>query len=142
MKKENIIGTWLLVSFELTSKTFNKKMYPYGLNPIGTLIFSADNYMTVAVMSDKREPLTVDSIQMASEQEKIRSIDTYLSYSGTWRIEDDKIFVNVMVSLLPNWTNKEHFRFFQLTDDHLTFQTPTMKQGDNEMFIELHWRKA
>ena len=78
---------------------------------------------------------------MATDQEKIKAIETYLSYSGTWKIDNDKIFVTVLVSLLPNWTDKEHYRYFKISGDKLTFQTPTIKQGDNEIRVELLWRK-
>lgn len=139
---DKLIGTWKLLSFELINKTSDKIFYPYGKNPIGTLIFSVDNFMTVTIMADNRENLSVESIQMATEQEKIKTIESYLSYSGTWRIDNDKIFVTVLVSLLPNWTNKEHYRHFKISGNKLTFQTPTMKQGDNEIYIELSWTKA
>lgn len=137
--KDNLIGTWRLLGFELINKTANKTLYPYGKSPIGTLILGADNFMAVTIMADNRENLSVESIQMATDQEKIKSIETYLSYSGTWRIDSDKIFVNVLVSLLPNWTNKEHYRHYKISDDKLIFQTPTIKQGDNELYIELTW---
>lgn len=137
-----IIGTWKLLSFVMINKTANKTLYPYGKSPIGTLIFSADNFMSVAIMADNRENLSVESIQMATDQEKIKTIESYLSYSGTWRIGNDKIFVNVLVSLLPNWTNKEHYRHYEISNDKLTFQTPIMKQGDNELYIKLTWIKA
>lgn len=139
---DKLIGTWKLLSFELINKTSDRIFYPYGKNPIGTLIFSADNYMTVAIMTDNRENLSVESIQMATDQGKIKTIETYLSYSGTWNIENDKIFVTVLVSLLPNWTNKEHYRYFKILDNKLSFQTPTIKQGDNEVHIELSWIKV
>jgi hypothetical protein len=58
---------------------------------------------------------------------------------GTWKllsfeiIEEYKIFITVLVSLLPNWTNKEHFRHFQILGNSLTFQTPTYKQGNKRI---------
>ncbi len=140
-EKNNLVGTWKLLSFELINKTANKTLYPYGKSPIGTLIFSADNFMTVAIMADGRENLSVESIQMATEQEKTKMVESYLSYSGTWRIDNDKIFVNVLVSLLPNWTNKEHYRHYDFSNDKLTFRTPTMQQGENELYVELSWER-
>jgi hypothetical protein len=62
-----IIGTWKLKSFELINKTAEKIYHPYGKSPIGTLIFSLDNYMSVAIMAADREHLSVESIQMASD---------------------------------------------------------------------------
>jgi len=138
-ENENVIGAWKLISFELINKTANNTFYPYGKAPIGTLIFSSDHYMSVAVMADNRENFNGESIRMGTDTEKIKAIETYLSYSGTWEIKDNKIFVTVLVSLFPNWTNKEHFRYFQIQGNNLYFQTPTFEQGESEIFIELSW---
>lgn len=141
MSDNLIIGTWMLTSFELKNLTLNKTHYPYGQNPTGTLIFSSDGYMSVAIMSDNRRDFAIESLLGASLEEKANAAETYLSYSGRWRIEQDKIFVNVLVSLLPNWKNKEHFRTFQLSSGNLLFQTPIIKQGESEILIELSWHK-
>jgi len=81
MKTENanIIGTWELISFELINKTANKTFYPYGKTPIGTLIFSPDHYMSVAIMADNRENFTVESIQTGTEPEKIPAAQPLMS---------------------------------------------------------------
>lgn len=97
--------------------------------------------MTVAIMSGNRENLPVESIQLATEQQKSKLAESYMSYSGTWKLEGDKVIVHVLVSLLPNWTNKEHFRYVKLTEDQLLFRTPEMKQGENEIYIELSWTR-
>jgi hypothetical protein len=137
---DKLIGTWVLSNFELIDKK-NRILHPYGKQPVGTLIFSQENFMTVAVMASNRENFSVGSAEMATAQEKVKAFETYLSYSGKWKIEDDKIWVNVVVSLLPNWTSKEHYRYFQILDDRLKFRTPEMKQGDNEFYFELSWTK-
>ncbi len=142
-KAENqIIGTWELTHFELINLTVDKSITPYGTNPIGTLIFSADGYMSVAIMANDRKHFITESLQLSSIEEKTHAIETYLSYSGLWRIEDDKIFVDVKVSLLPNWTGVEHSRTFQIKEDTLTFQTPKIKQGEYEIMVELSWKKT
>ena len=110
-------------------------------NPVGILIFSNDGFMSVSIMTDNRTDFEIESLQMASSEEKISAIETYLSYAGKWKLENDKIYVEVVTSLLPNWKNKEHYRTFQLTDEALSFQTPKMKQGDFEILVELDWIK-
>ncbi|MBA6157342.1 lipocalin-like domain-containing protein [Tenacibaculum sp. S7007] len=78
---------------------------------------------------------------MSSPGEKIKAIETYLSYSGYWRLVDDKIYVKVITSLLPNWKDKEHFRIFKIVDNKLVLKTPIIKQGDFEISVELDWEK-
>ena len=114
--QQQIIGSWKLNNFELKNLTVNKSIFPYGKEPIGILIFSADGFMSVSIMSDNRINFEVESLQMSSAEEKISAIDTYLSYAGKWRIENDRIYVEVITSLLPNWKDKEHYRTFQLND--------------------------
>lgn len=142
-KIENqIIGTWELVQFSLKNLTNGQSLAPYGKSPIGTLLFSTDGYMSVAIMEEGRVNFLKESLLAGSTEEKVRALETYLSYSGLWKIVDDKIFVDVKVSLLPNWTGVEHFRTFQLDDNILTFQTPVIKQGENEVMAELSWKRV
>lgn len=136
-----IIGSWELKSFEVINLTVNKSLFPYGKIPIGLLIFSGDGFMSVSIMSDNRNPFATESLQMATTEEKTNAIDTYLSYAGKWRSEKDKIYVEVITSLLPNWQNKEHYRIFNLNKKILSFQTPVMKQGVNDIIVKLDWLK-
>lgn len=141
-QEEKIIGTWKLKKFELKNLTTGISSFPYGDTPVGILIFSKEKYMSVAIMSKDRSPFAIDSLQMGTVEEKTKAIDSFLSYAGIWRVEEDKIFVNVAVSLLPNWTDKEHFRTFQLKDNHLTFATPVIKMGNIDIIIQLDWIKV
>ena len=138
---KKILGSWKLNNFELKNLTTNKSVFPYGENPIGILLFSEDGFMSVSIMSDKRTNFETESLQMSSSKEKISAIETYLSYSGKWKIVNNKIFVRVITSLLPNWKDKEHYRTFRLNEKKLSFQTPIMKQGNFEIVIELNWIK-
>ena len=140
--ESQIIGTWELTRFELLNLTSNQSIFPYGTSPKGILIFSAEKYMSVAIMANDRKPFVTESLQFASTEEKTKAIETYLSYSGSWNIEQDKIYVDVKVSLLPNWTNVTHYRTLQHEGDTLSFQTPKIKQGNQEMIVELDWKKV
>lgn len=140
--ESQLIGTWDLKRFELLNLTSNQSIYPYGTSPKGILIFSAEKYMTVALMANDRKAFATESLQFASVEEKTKAIETYLSYAGLWRIEDDKIFVDVKVSLLPNWTDATHYRTLQLEGDTLSFQTPIIKQGTQEIRVELQWERV
>jgi hypothetical protein len=141
MNEKLIIGTWILERFELKNLSLNKTHYLYGQNPIGILIFSSDGYMSVTIMSDNRKNFAVESLLGASLEEKANAAETYLSYSGRWRIDKDKIFVTVLVSLLPNLKNKEHFRTFQITNENLLLRTPIITQEESKILIELSWQK-
>lgn len=67
---DKLIGTWKLLSFELINKTAGITHHPNGKNPIGTLIFSADNFMAVTVMTDNRQHFSTESIHMATDHRK------------------------------------------------------------------------
>ncbi|GAB3326961.1 hypothetical protein GCM10027299_26800 [Larkinella ripae] len=137
----SIIGAWRLLRFDAKNVVTNKVYQLYGPDPVGTLLLSEDGYMSVAIMARNRTDFPVESLQGASTEAKAHACETYLSYSGRWRIEDTKIFVHVLVSLLPNWTNKEHYRRFHLEADTLTFQTPILQTGGSETVIELSWAR-
>ena len=53
MSKQLLVGSWKLISLE--SRDANGSIsYPWGKDALGYLMYNADGYMSVTVMSSKR----------------------------------------------------------------------------------------
>ena len=50
-----LVGRWSLISFEVIADT-GEIRYPYGQTPVGYILYAADGFMSVAVMSGDRRP--------------------------------------------------------------------------------------
>ncbi len=111
------IGTWKLVSWKVTQPDGTIRN-PYGKDVVGYLIYTADGYMSAEIMdpdrrqSDPNFPLETASEQTLSDPDQARAYSTYLSYCGTYTVEDNTVTHHVTAGLIPSWTGSEQPRPF------------------------------
>lgn len=153
--KADLVGTWKLVDFQ--SLDPNKKTgYPFGKNPIGTLVYTQSGYMSVALMSSDRKQFGLSTEQMQELRNsasglnlllnlfkyiKIASIylqaaRTYLSYSGTYDVVDNKVIHRVEVALIPDWTGTDLERIIESCGDRLVLSNTV---GD--IYYSIVWQR-
>jgi hypothetical protein len=112
------VGTWKLISWEVTQPD-GKIHYPYGKDVVGYLIYTADGYMSAEIMDPDRQqsdpsfPLEIASAQTLPELDRARAYSTYLSYCGTYTVEDNTVTHHVKAGLIPSWTGSEQARPFK-----------------------------
>jgi hypothetical protein len=53
-KEPSVVGTWKLVAFEGEFKDTGEKIYDWGKNPRGYVIFSADGHYVVLIEAEGR----------------------------------------------------------------------------------------
>ncbi|MCL4794140.1 MAG: lipocalin-like domain-containing protein [Bryobacteraceae bacterium] len=136
-----LIGTWRLVAMESRAAD-GQISRPFGENPTGLLIYSADGFMAVSVMGAGREHFTSGDLRGGTPEEKAGAVGSYLSYSGSYDVLPDRVVHHVEVSLLPNWCGTRQERFFELHDDRLVLRTPQMVMAGLECTTVLTWRRA
>ncbi len=113
------VGTWKLISWEVRQPG-GTIHYPYGKDVIGYLIYTADGYMSAEIMDSDRQqsdpnfPLENASAQTLSDRDRARAYSTYLSYCGTYTVEDNTVIHHVKAGLIPSWTGSEQPRPFKL----------------------------
>src|SRR5437762_7380687 len=99
--KEQLVGTWTLVSSEYTLSNGTKRQQ-YGANPKGILIFDAGGrYAAVTGRADR--PKTPSRFQITTE-EMGRAALEYAANFGTWSVnEADKTLTRRFeAALIPN----------------------------------------
>ncbi|NOQ43954.1 MAG: hypothetical protein GQ560_05780 [Dehalococcoidia bacterium] len=137
MTHDPFIGTWRLLSYEIRGADGEIK-YPWGQDPVGLLIYSGDGYMSVAMMSASRTRFTDKDVKKGTNEEKATAVDTYVSYSGRYEINEDTVTHHVEVSLFPNWVGNDQKRTFQFDGNRLTLSTP-LPGGDMQRSAHLVW---
>ena len=99
-----LLGTWELESFVVTADDGRPDRHPFGVRAQGRIIYTADGHM-MAVLSAAPDAesgaRTLETSHHASDAEKAAAYDRYLSYSGRWRIEGDRIHHDVDLALVP-----------------------------------------
>lgn len=111
-----IIGTWKLVSYntELKDGSVNRPLF--GTNPIGFMIFTADKRMMVVAEAENRKPPQKD-------EDRAALLRTMFAYTGSYRIDGDKMIVKVDSSWNGVWNGTEQVRFFRRDGNRLHFST-------------------
>ncbi|MCP6760331.1 MAG: lipocalin-like domain-containing protein [Fischerella sp. CENA71] len=146
MTSSNFIGVWKLSSWK-TESSDGEIIYPYGKNPIGYLTYTQDGYMSVNIMKNNCLPLGISSEELVKARKLLlkpclllrdgrKSIKAiiryfkasinYISYSGKYEIQGDKIIHHVEVSLIPDWIGKDLERTFEITSQKLLLTTPSL----------------
>lgn len=138
---QQVLGTWKLVSFELRNEV-GEINYPYGQDAIGILIYTADGYMSVTIMSKNRSCFTSGDLIKGNSDEKCAAIDTYLSYCGRYEVHADRIIHYPETSLFPNWVSVPQERLLHLVGNQLTLSTSPTWIGGQRQVACLTWRRS
>ncbi len=135
------LGTWRLVSYHL--KTADGKItYPFGPDAVGYYIFTESGYMSVALMPGNRPKFAVGDFMGGSTEEKVAAAETYISYSGKYEIQGDKLIVHAEVAFFPNWMGTDQVRLWKLEGNRLTLSTPPLLARGVERTAHLVWERV
>jgi len=131
MSKDDFLGTWKLMSYEVRWAN-GKVTYPFGERPEGRLTYTGNGFVSVNIMATNRRNFEARELKLGTPEEKVAAAETYISYSGKYDLDGDKIKHRVEVCLFPNWVGKDQVRIFDLRGDTLALKTipdPTDEQG-------------
>jgi Lipocalin-like domain len=110
----------------------------WGERPNGRLILTAAGHWIVVQTSEGRVPPQSDADRCAA----FRSM---LAYAGKYRIDGQKILVDVDIAWDESWTGTEQVRLFRLEGDRLHIEAPPQRYanlGDRMMRAVLVWERA
>ena len=106
--KDQLVGTWTLVSTQTTAPNGNKR-YPYGLNPKGILILDASGrYAAVQGRPDRPKLKSAVRLDATKEEFGAAAMDFAANF-GTWSVnEADKALIRRFEgALVPNLEGNE-----------------------------------
>ena len=135
-----LIGAWRLQSFHVRTDD-GQVTYPFGRDAVGYYIFAESGYMSVAIMGAHRPRFAAGDMLAGSTEEKVAAAEAYISYSGQYEIQADKLIVHPEVSFFPNWIGVDQVRLFELTDNTLTLSTPPLLLQGKQRTAHLVWER-
>lgn len=112
-------GTWKL-KFHVVTTAGDERSTPYGENPTGYLIYSADGRMQVIGAAKGR---MAPGSSTASVDERVALYDSMFAYAGTYSVEAGKVIHHVDISWNEVWTGTDQTRFFEVNGNTLTLTT-------------------
>ena len=141
MLREQLVGTWKLVSYTERDHPSGPARYPHGPDAIGLIIYTADGYMSAQIMTQHR-PLYDRPTPNGGTTEQAAT--GYLAYSGPYTVDEatGDVQHDVTVSLLPNWLNQPQLRHSHLQADRLTLTAESPQPDGTTLLSTLKWVRA
>ena len=133
MERNDLIGTWRLVSIVNQGPGGPGADAFYGAASEGLLIYDRSGWFSVQIMSRPRPPLDVPSVRPeraggADAAAKEGALDTYYAYYGTWTYDPATSMVNhhATGALYPSEEGATYSQRVQIDGSRMTF---TRSQG-------------
>jgi hypothetical protein len=137
--KEQLIGTWALVSWE-QKKSDGTKVERYGVNPTGIAFFDAGGRYIITVMRSGRVKYASNALWQGTADENKETADGTITYFGTYSVSeaDSSIAIHIEGSSFPNWNGVDQKRIVAIVEDRLTL---TVRPPNGET-VDVIWKRA
>ena len=115
--EQDITGTWLVVARGNDDPNDQQiALERYGDDPRGMVIISSDGWMNASLCHGGRPPLHGNPAWHtdAPDADRLAAYDTYISYGGRWRLENNTLITKVEFALNPGWVGGEQSRGIEL----------------------------
>ena len=129
--KEQLVGTWIMVSAETTNPD-GSKFSPFGPNPKGIMVLDASgNYVGLNVSSNLPKVASNNRNTATADENKAITQGTLASF-GTYTVnEAEKLVVlHLAASTFPNWAGTDQMRPIKsVSADELSYANPAPTTG-------------
>jgi hypothetical protein len=113
--ESKLTGVWKLTSFVVAVMNTGERRPIYGANPKGYLIITPERFTLVLTADGRKAP--------DSDEERLNNFRTMFAYTGSYRIESDRIITAVEVAWNESWVGTQQTRIFRLEGDRLFIES-------------------
>jgi hypothetical protein len=132
-----LIGTWTLASCFMEDVETKEKILAWGEHPNGYLVLTPEGRWIVVQTAENRK-IANDDVDRAAA---FRSMP---AYSGTYKVDADRITIDVDISWDESWVGSRQVRLFKLEGDKLYIEAtpqPYANFGGKTMRGILIWER-
>jgi hypothetical protein len=134
-------GTWRLLAVEGRSEGRTIST-PFGLRPIGRLVYMSDGRMSVMIMAAARAKFGSHGLRAGTGPEKAAAFDSFLAYSGRYERLEDRVIHHPDVASIPDFVGVPEERFVSLDGDRLILSTPPMLEDGRIRTFVVVWQRV
>jgi stress-induced morphogen len=138
--KEQLVGTWTLVSAESVEPNGSKMPLVKGADPKGLQIFTDSGKVSLQVIGGHTMIASKDRMKMTPDEMKATA-ESILSYFGSYTVnEAEKSYtIQIESSSFANQTGVPAKRMVALTGDEMTVTNPGRLAGGQTITV---WKRA
>jgi hypothetical protein len=141
---DTIQGRWKLVAAEDLRPDGSVARYPWGRNPVGSIVVAGGSCYLQIMSSDV--PSFSEGPRPAGEQMKAALLTTYIAYSGPCTIDEAKgsVTLEVEAAWRPDYVGTEQTRFFRFENGRMFFGPApgSIRGGDQPLTRRLTLERA
>ncbi len=131
--KDQIVGTWMLVSWEQTLKDGSKN-HRFGTNPKGVNTYTADGHFTLIIMRPDLPKISSGNPEKLTPDEAQALASGSIAYFGTYTVDESTKTVSLKIeaTTLVNQLGMEQKRVVaSITADEMRYGNPVSVLGGN-----------
>ena len=139
--REQLVGTWTVVSWEQTTKD-GSKLQRFGANPKGVNYFDANGHFFIMFARPDLPKIASDNASTATPEEAKAIMAGSIAYFGTYTVDETTKILTLRVesSSRPNQLGVDQKRAItSLTADELKYTNITAMTGSN---IDITFKRA
>jgi hypothetical protein len=123
--EDRLVGTYRVLAMEHYTDD-GEVGRPFGDDPQGIIVYTAEHYMTAVLMKAGRPPFAAGDVLAGTDAERAEAFATANAFAGRWELVGEEIVHHLEVTTFPNWVGTRQHRRFDLTATHLTLYPPSM----------------
>lgn len=137
-----ITGTWKLVSVENIYPD-GSKIYPYGNQPAGLLMFDETGNYTLQIFKAVRMTVASGDKNKSTPEENAALVQGSNSHFGKYSVNeaDHTITFNIANASFPNWNSSSQKRSYSLTGSQFKYLVTQTTQGGKSVVAEVTWER-
>jgi hypothetical protein len=135
--RQEIVGTWKLVSVVYEDVATKERMPIYGEHPHGIQIATPQGRWIALVTAENRPVPKTD-------EERAQALKTMIAYTGRYRVEDGKVITKVEAAWNEAWVGGEQVRAIRFDGDELYIESPPMPHpniNNKVVRVIVEWRR-
>jgi len=132
--QQSVVGTYKIISQDV--EVGGTATQPLGKAPHGYLVLTPSRFVAFYTGDNRKFGTSV--------ADKAALLDTLVGWSGTYRVEGDKIIIAVDASWTEVWTGKDQIRHWTLSGNRLTLTAdpqPYPRDTSKTVIVRQVWEK-
>ena len=143
MLKEDIVGTWVLVS-NYVERADGTRLQTFGTDPKGRAIYDAGGRFSYIIMGDIRKRFSAGSRMEGTDEENRSVVQGSISFFGTYAVDeaDGTVTWTIERASFPNWDGTSRNISIRVAGDRLYQVAAPIASAGGAYVPHLEWVRA